>query len=254
MTILCKQTDLLNESDIEQKFILQMLTKQPPLGLGYSLSDFRTKPDIRQIIIDKGQSKKLYYPDYIIILDGLPALIIEAKGPGEDVLEAVREARLYALELNARFGKNINPCHKIIISNGIKTVACFWDSGQPEYCLEFEQIYTENPKYSEFLTFVGKAKILEYCNDIYREIRKKSIYKRPLGILGGKTIQNEEVEQNSFGASLALDYRHLFNPSTLENRANIVRNAYISSRRRSRHIEPIHKIIIIDSGDAHSKL
>ena len=85
MTIFCKKTELLNESDVEQKFILQMLTNQPPLGLGYSFSDFRTKPDIRQILIDKGKSKKLYYPDFIIIINGFPSLIIEAKGPKEDV-------------------------------------------------------------------------------------------------------------------------------------------------------------------------
>lgn len=243
MTIFCKRTDLLNESDVEQKFILQMLTAEPPFGLGYSLSDFRTKPDIRQIVIDKGHSKKLYYPDFIIITKGLPSLIIEAKGPEEDVLEAIREARLYALELNVKFKKDINPCHKIVISNGLKTIACTWDSDEPEYCVDFEQIYSENPEYSEFITFVGKEKILEFCENIYTRIRKKSIFRSPLRLLGGKTIQNEEVEQNSFGTSLALDYRQLFNPSTLENRVNIVRNAYVASKRRLKHVDPIHKII-----------
>ena len=203
MTIFCKRTDLLNESDVEQKFILQMLTTEPPFGLGYSLSDFRTKPDIRQIVIDKGHSKKLYYPDFIIITKGLPSLIIEAKGPEEDVSEAIREARLYALELNARFKKDINPCHKIVISNGLKTIACTWDSDEPEYCLDFEQIYSENPEYSEFLTFVCKEKILDFCDKIHTRIRKKSIFRRPLRLLGGKTIQNEEVEQNSFGTSVS---------------------------------------------------
>ena len=58
-----------SESDVEQKFILKLLTSPFPNGLEYSAPDFRTKYDIRKISIGKGNSRKLYYPDYIIILN-----------------------------------------------------------------------------------------------------------------------------------------------------------------------------------------
>ena len=243
MTIFCEKKDLLNESDVEQKLIIHMLTSKPPLGLGYSPSDYRTKPDIRQITIGKGASKKLYFPDYIIVIKGLPLLIIEAKGPGEDLVEAIREARLYAAEINAKFKKGINPCHKIIVSDGLKTMAYAWDSDNLEHDIDFEQVYAESPEYSEFIKFVGKKRLSEFCEKIYGEIRGNSVFQKPLRLLGGKTIQNEELEQNGFGTSLALDYRHVFNPTTIENRVNIVKHAYVTSKRRLKHVEPIHKII-----------
>ena len=93
--------DIDNESDVEQKFILPFLTESPPFGLGYDASDFKTKSEIRSFEIEKGTSKKLYFPDYIIVLHGLPVLVIEAKHPNDTTLpEALREARLYATQLN----------------------------------------------------------------------------------------------------------------------------------------------------------
>ncbi|UFH55399.1 type I restriction enzyme HsdR N-terminal domain-containing protein [Spirosoma sp. KNUC1025] len=90
--------NLYNESDVEQKFIYPLLTNNVPTGLGYSNYDFRTKADIRKIKIDKGTKSSIYYPDYLIIIQGLPLLIIEAKTVGEDLEAAWKEARLYATE------------------------------------------------------------------------------------------------------------------------------------------------------------
>lgn len=87
MSNIYKDIELLSESDVEQKFVYKFLTIDEPIGLGYSDSDFRTKVDIRKLTIDKGNKKKLYYPDYAIIIDGLPSVIIEAKTPDEDVID-----------------------------------------------------------------------------------------------------------------------------------------------------------------------
>src|SRR3970040_1021944 len=110
MSNIYQGVDFASESDGEQKFIFKLLTTPTPDGLGYSPSDFKTKLDIRKIAIDKGTKKKLYFPDYAVIVDGVPGIIIEAKAPGEDLVEAVREARLYASEINSSYPRNVHPC------------------------------------------------------------------------------------------------------------------------------------------------
>jgi hypothetical protein len=103
----CNPDDLQSESDVEQKFVYPLLTSPSPLGLGYSPVELRTKPDIRKLLIGKGDSKKPYYPDYVVIMSGLPIFIVEVKTPGQDLDEAAREARLYANELNSSFGTGV---------------------------------------------------------------------------------------------------------------------------------------------------
>jgi type I site-specific restriction endonuclease len=112
------QLELHSESDVEQKFIVPLLTQVPPLGLGYSSWDFRTKTDIRKLTIGKGTTRKLYYPDYAIVISGLPIMIIEAKAPEEQLSEGYREARLYATEINARYPHKVNPCSRVVATNG----------------------------------------------------------------------------------------------------------------------------------------
>ncbi len=94
MTGLFTDLSIETESDVEQKFIYKLLTSDAPNGLGYSDHDIRTKADIRKLQIDKGNKKKLYYPDYAVIVEGYPVLIVEAKAPGSDLEEARREGRL----------------------------------------------------------------------------------------------------------------------------------------------------------------
>ena len=119
----CTTDNLANESDVEQKFLWPLLTTPSPNGLGYQPVDIKTKPNIRRLKIDKGHAEKLYHPDYVVVIAGIPVFIIEAKHPDEDPVAALREARLYAQELNASFPTGINPCNRIVASNGLLTVS-----------------------------------------------------------------------------------------------------------------------------------
>src|ERR1035437_9470668 len=105
---------LRTESDVEQKLVLPLLTSPAPNGLGFSTSDFVTKLSTRRIEIGKGTARKLYYPDYIVVLAGTPVIVIEAKAVGESVDNALDEARLYANEINALYPHQINPCTRVI--------------------------------------------------------------------------------------------------------------------------------------------
>ncbi len=104
-----KLSELLNESDVEQKFVLPFLLAEKPYGLGISSESIVTKRNVRRFLIDKGAKQKSYFPDYLIVKANLPLLVIEAKERGSDLDDAFREARLYAAEMNAMFPANLNP-------------------------------------------------------------------------------------------------------------------------------------------------
>jgi len=239
----CELKDIISESDVEQKFVIPLLINRAPLGLEYNFSDFKTKNDIRKIKIDKGNSSKYYFPDYAIIHVGLPLLIIEAKKPGEDLKEAFREARLYATEINAQFPANINPCHKIIVTDGKNTIAGFWDSEVKLYEIGFSDVNAVNPTFFEFSNFVSRKVVFKFGDSILTKIRGTTRYSRPLSLLGGKTVQNEELPPNGFGSTISLEFKYLFNPESFEERKNIVRNAYVKTKRLLKQVDPIEKVI-----------
>jgi energy-coupling factor transporter ATP-binding protein EcfA2 len=234
---------LYSESDVEQKFVVPMLTTPAPHGFGYELSDFRTKVDIRRLSIDKGDKKKLYFPDYAVILDGIPALIIEAKLPGADLNEALREARLYALEINAFYPSGLNPCKKILATDGNVVVGCFWDQSQPYISLTRDNLNVLDPLLQKLTEFAGRKILREEVDDLIRSIRPNKKFIKPTQILGGKAVANEGVGENSFGVNVSIEYKYLFNPKTLKERSELVGNAYVTSKRKQAHIAPIDKII-----------
>lgn len=66
----CTAEEHANASDVEQKFLVPLITAAIPNGLGYGTIDFRTKPNIRRLKLDKGNSEKLNHPDYAIVIAG----------------------------------------------------------------------------------------------------------------------------------------------------------------------------------------
>jgi len=238
------EKNIKNESDVEQKFILQLLTNSQPFGLGYSLCDFRTKSDLRLLEIDKGSAKKLYYPDYMVILHGLPVLVIEAKHPdNNDLEEALREARLYANEINALFPSQYNPCRKLIATNSLRTLCSAWDDNSISLEIFSDEIEASHPKLAQLVDFACKPKLVRFADSEQKKLRGKTEFKRPTNLLGGRSVRHEELKLNSFGNTLALEYRHLFNPESKAERRTIVEKAYVSSTRRLRHVDPIDRII-----------
>lgn len=233
----------INESDVEQKFVLQLLTEKEPNGLGYEFSDIRTKPDLRKLAIDKGSKSKLYYPDYALIIDGVPCVIVEVKKPGSDLIEAMREARLYAMEVNSLYRVNINPCRVIVATDGVSLFASSWDQAEPELNISVGNISPLSVDMGKLVDFASRKKMVIWCSEILTDIRKKAKYFRPVSMLGGKAVINESVGENSFGANVSVEYNHLFNPESAEDRRSLIENAYIGSKRKQSHVSPIDRLI-----------
>ena len=234
--------ELRTESDVEQKLIWPLLTGAHPSGLAYAQSDVVTKLSIRRLEIGKGTSKKLYYPDYVVVLAGLPVLVVEAKAVGESLDVAMEEARLYAAVINASFPHSVNPVLRVVACNGEETWSAFADSDVVDIRIPLNRLSAACTEFAEFVDACGKRNLQNHADLLRRRLRPRE-YRRPVSLVGGKAFQATELPQNTFGASIASDFGHIFSPKTRQDREQVVRNAYVASHRRQRYVEPIDRLI-----------
>jgi GTPase SAR1 family protein len=233
---------LQSESDVEQKFIYPLLTNSEPHGLGVDASAVITKQNIRRFVIGKGTSRKSYFPDYIVAVGGFPLIIVEAKRPGEDLLEAYDEARLYASELNAVYPHGINPASRIIASDGRELICGPSDTNKPLHHLEHGDLEPYSEKWARLVEFIGYKVLSAEQARLSALIRPKQ-WRKPRRLMGGLYTQSEEIEHNTFGATVSSALGHIFNPITREDRAHIAKHGYVASLRRDRLIQPIDRVV-----------
>jgi energy-coupling factor transporter ATP-binding protein EcfA2 len=234
--------DLKNESDVEQKFLYKFLTVEQPHGLELPSSTIQTKTNLRRFSIGKGTETKLYYPDYVVVMFGLPLLVIEAKAPTESVEEGYRQARLYAHELNALFAVDLNPTRFIIASNGVELWYGYSDQAEPLSKAAVASLGAYSSDIAKLQELISWKKLSTYAASLSEIVRPDSLFK-PRRLVGGSGFQNEEVGQNTFGATLTASISAIFNPTTRAERTFIAKNGYIPSRRRERYVDPIDKVI-----------
>lgn len=234
--------NLLNESDVEQKFIYPLLTEAAPLGLALPHSVVQTKANLRRMAIGKGSDLKLYFPDYVVVDTGFPLLVVEAKHPDQSVEEGYREARLYAHELNALFPAGMNPTAFVIATNGREIWFGTSDRAEPLHRAECTDFGAYSPALAAFVDLLAWPRLQAISSALARSLRPQQFFK-PRRLIGGAGMQNEEVNQNTFGATLATTISPVFNPSTPQDKTFIAKNGYISSRRRERYVDPIDRII-----------
>ncbi|MBN9033822.1 MAG: hypothetical protein J0I23_28925, partial [Rhizobiales bacterium] len=199
-----------NESDVEQKFTYPLLIADNPSGFGIRPGYIITKTNIRRFDLDKGGQKKLYYPDYIVAISGLPIAVIEAKGPEVALDEAYREARLYAGELNSLF-QNMNPVSIVCATNGRELWVGYADVAAPSITLAHDDIGPYSKSLADAQALLGFASLAERAAK-FSKAMSVARYFKPRRMIGGITVQQEEVGQNSFGATLAAELGHIFNP------------------------------------------
>src|SRR5205807_116805 len=102
--------------------------------------------------------------DYILVLAGLPVIVIEAKHPDEELDEALREARLYAAELNGFHPAGVNPCVRIVVSNGKVLLSSPADTAAPDFQMDFSDISSGNRLYHDLLGLVGRGAMQAHAN------------------------------------------------------------------------------------------
>lgn len=242
MSLFCEKADLLNESDVEQKFLYNFLSSDYPMGCGYSPSDILTKHRIIPYTIGK-TAKKVYIPDYIISLYGIPLIVLEAKHPNISLEQAYNEARLYAHEINSQWQHGENPCKRIIVSNGLNTLAGFYDESTPQIEISFDEYVVGNINFNKLCEFASKTQIVKFHQELIKKKRKNSRFERPVGRIGLKRAVDAEIKSNTFGQALSIEYRSILSPDSESEYKNIVQNAFVHSKRKDTHVEPILKVI-----------
>ncbi|MGP4666747.1 type I restriction endonuclease [Agrobacterium pusense] len=239
------------ESDVEQKFIYPLLTDSYPDGLGIHPENVVTKKNIRRFIIGKGADQKSYFPDYIVVMGGFPICVIEAKEPGTDLTAAFREARLYAHELNGIYEREVNPVTIVLAVNDEEIWIGHPSSSQPQKKIRANDLTPHSEALGELQALLNEN-ILRQCLAAIELKTKPSRRYRPKAMLGGAAISDEAMPRNSFGATLADDLRYVFQPESRDERARVVRKAYVNSGNRSRYLRPIDKIIRASVPASHS--
>lgn len=231
-----------NESDVEQKLIYPILTGIEPFGLSYSADCIYTKKDIRKFDIDKGSSKKQYFPDYIVVENSFPVIIVEAKTPNESMEKSFREARLYATELNASYPSGLNPCRFLVGCNGQEIWVGYSDSEKPVYKAIVQEGMEFLEDYKNVRGFCKRERASEYILNNTNKFRSSKFFK-PVHMLGSGASIDSKIPNNSFGMNLSLEYKSILNPENDKEREKIVLNAYVESKRRETHITHIERII-----------
>jgi len=158
----CNYSELHNESDVEQFFVIKLINE-----LGFSQKLIKTKATINQKKVGKGKKRKSYSPDYILFLDTShkkPVIIIDAKAPTEDVTEGVDDAQLYASIIRRQI-KKPKPEQFCIGINGAKCIVKHYDSNDTLFELDFNDFKDSEPRFEKF----KKAMSFETLNTDFKK-------------------------------------------------------------------------------------
>ena len=177
--IFCILSDLRNESDVEQFFVIRLLK-----SLGYKDKNIHTKETIKVKKIGKGRSRKDYKPDYLIYIDKYPLLAIDGKHPNDNPDEGLSDALMYAREINGEYtGKN--PIKFCIGTNGVKTILCKWDENEPFLSLDFVDFQFENLKYNRLQTILEYKELKSVKTEIDAGKEERRLIKPEVGEIKG---------------------------------------------------------------------
>lgn len=214
-----------SEGDVETSIIIPLLTSREHFSIPHT--NLKSKKYISPAIIDKGNKRKKYVPDYLIYIESIPVAVIEAKSPSEDALIGYQEASLYALEINRNYASDINPCRFILSTNGIDIKFGFWDS-TPNTEFTVDDLMSHIEKYEYLKDHLKFESLSEYAKSISTRIRINS-FKRPFNQGEGVAMISSKLEPNTFSADLSPVLRRYFTSHDQYNDPEIYNRAYISS-------------------------
>ena len=159
----CKRSDLKNEADVETWFLNKLL-----VYLSYEPKDINLKTSLAEYKIGKGSKSLHYKPDYVVVVDQFPALVIDAKNPDENIENWTFQCSSYCLELNKEYEHN--PVEYYLLSNGISTALYKWDKNNPLLALSFEDFIEGNSKFQELVKYIGKSNLKQISGEKYENL------------------------------------------------------------------------------------
>ena len=151
--LFCSRSNLTNEASVETWFVDPLLKY-----LSFSANDINLKTSLKEYKIGKGSKSLWYKPDYAVLANKFPTLIIDAKHPDEDIADWVQQCASYCLEINRSFEHH--PVEYFIVTNGLSFQLHKWDKGTPLLNMDFDDFVAEKPKLNQLNDFVDKANLI----------------------------------------------------------------------------------------------
>lgn len=231
--------DTASESDVEQAFVWPLLTEEGYLGIPNGA--VRTKYTVASIPIDKGARQKRYVPDYLVYVQGLPVLVLEAKAPGEDLAEAFREAQLYAHVLNTRWAAGLCPAQFVAATDGRRIVYGHWDSSDASE-ERVGDLLPGSAQLARLRAFLGWTTIDNYGFSLVKQLTP-SRFSSPHESLGETAVRLSKVPNNPLSEPLFPVLQRYFQSENEEFEDEIVDRAYVSSDQTTRYQRQIEDFL-----------
>ena len=145
----CRRSNLTNEASVENWFVDRLVDY-----LGFEEEDTLLKTSIREFKVGQGSRSFLYKPDYVLLVNGFPTVVIDAKHPDECIDDWTSQCSSYCLELNKLY--EYNPVEYFLLTNGLLTKVYKWDLAKPSIEIRFEEFIEGNVLLKELKTTISK--------------------------------------------------------------------------------------------------
>ena len=231
--------DFSTESDVEQKFIMPLLTH--PSFLEVPSKAILTKKSMRVLsFVDKSSLPKGYVPDYIIFFNGYPILVIEAKPPDVAVKQAIDEARMYGQLLNQHFPTKINPVAFVMGCNGKEIAVGATDTNDHKLFSVLDLIIGSDAL-AQLKELIGAAVLSGIAERIKSSLSAKS-YITPASRLPTQLFL-DRVRPNALAPYLAPLYEMFFRAEDPEKIQLILDQAYVDTAELREYDLVLHSIL-----------
>jgi len=159
----CRKSDLTNEASVETWFVNPLLKY-----LEFVPEDIRLKTSIQEFKVSIGRKSCLYKPDYVLLIDNFPILVIDAKSTEENIEDWTSQCSSYCLELNKLYEHN--PVEYFLLSNGLHTQLYKWDKGKYLIDINFEDFTTGNEKLITLVQYISKPALSKVGAKKYEDL------------------------------------------------------------------------------------
>lgn len=215
------------ESDVEQKLLYPFFTHQSFLALPPNW--IRTKEYMTPTEIDKTAGRRFgYFPDYSVWIDGIPMLIIEAKSPDDSIMTAIREARLYATEINKRYPPNVNPIEFVFGCNGHEFALCPWDSESSLLTFPCADVAPGSSPLSALLATIGREALEGNATKLSAHFSSRPFFS-VANFMGGNARLSQQLGVNEFAEPLFPVLTRYFGSTSDETPEEVIDRAYVTS-------------------------
>ncbi len=219
--------ELKTESDVEQKLIYPFLTHASFVGLPESL--IRTKQYMTPTTIDKAAGKRYgYVPDYSIWLSGLPLVVVEAKSPDITVESGLRDAHLYAAEINKRYPPGVNPIGFVLASNGAQFALAEADSETNAFIFAAGEAVPGSAVLQAIKDAIGRSALEKRAKALAAHFQTRGFF-AVSNFMGGQARVNRQLGVNEFAEPLFPAITKYFANNSDETPDEVIDRAYVTS-------------------------